>query len=248
MKCKNCGGEIRLEDLYCPYCGGPNEEAHMHARDMQHYRRAFQQTRQDVIERAGTQSRRAIRIAAVAFLAVAIGVNVFLQANSYALNRMFRDSALKRNIPAYVARLNAFLEEEDYIGFSAFCSNKGLSMYDKPFEDYYVIYRTASDYKYAVEELMQLINPGRYSSNDYVMKYASEQIQSFYEDLDPEKYSYYDNYDTPFVQKHLENMADAMDALCIAYLDMTPEEAHGLRSMTRGNRIILIERGIANYE
>ena len=21
MKCKNCGGEIRLEDMYCPYCG-----------------------------------------------------------------------------------------------------------------------------------------------------------------------------------------------------------------------------------
>lgn len=48
MKCKNCGGEVRLEDLHCPYCGSPNEEAMRHARDMQHYRKEFQQTSSQV--------------------------------------------------------------------------------------------------------------------------------------------------------------------------------------------------------
>ena len=247
MKCKNCGGEIRLEDMYCPYCGSPNEEAHRHAVDMQKYRREFQQTKEDVIERAGTQSRRAVRFAAVAFLIVAIAVNVFLQMNSYALFRVWEDSVRKKNAPAYTAKIEEYLEAEDYLGFASFCSNKNLSMYDETFQKYYVPYRLASDYSYAVMELMQLTNHSRYSGVGHIVKYTSEAVQTFYEDMDPEKYTYYENYDSPFVQKHLENMTEEMEALCTAYLNMTQEEAKSLRSASRGKRVLLIERGLDQY-
>lgn len=36
MKCKYCGGNLTLEQAYCPHCGRPNEEAEQHVKDMEH--------------------------------------------------------------------------------------------------------------------------------------------------------------------------------------------------------------------
>ena len=38
MKCKYCGGNLTLEQAYCPHCGRPNEEAAQHVKDMEHYK------------------------------------------------------------------------------------------------------------------------------------------------------------------------------------------------------------------
>lgn len=247
MKCKNCGGEIRLENMYCPYCGSPNEEAHRHAADMEQYHQEFQKTRRDVIERAGTQSRRAMRFAAIAILIFLIGVNIALQLNSYSIYRAWEDSKHRQNASIYRARMEEYLEEEDYLGFASFCYNKRITVYNDTFKDYYIVYRMASNYQNAVMELMQLVNHSRYNDLDYLVKYTSQYIQTFYEDLDPEKYTYYENYDTPLVQEHSEKMAEAMNTLCMAYLNMTPEEARSLRNVSRGSRILLIEKGLEPY-
>lgn len=247
MKCKNCGGEIRLEDMYCPYCGRPNEEAHRHAADMEHYRRDYQNTKQDVIERAGAQSRRAMRFTAIALLIVAIVVNIILQMNSFSLHRAIEDSRVKKNAPVYMEKMEEYLEAEDYLGFASFCSNKRLPVYDDSFKQYYVLYRTASNYRNAVLELMQLINHSRYSDINHHIKYTSQYVQTFYEDLNPDKYTYYENYDSPFVQEHIEKMTEAMSSLCIAYLNMTPEDAKSLRNISAGGRLLLIEKGLEPY-
>lgn len=113
--------------------------------------------------------------------------------------------------------------------------------------EYSIIYRVASNYRNAVMELMQLVNHSRYSDIEHLAKYTSQYVQTFYEDLEPEKYTYYENYDTPFVQEHIEKMTEAMDSLCKAYLSMTPEEAKSLRNISTGSRLLLIEKGLYVY-
>lgn len=248
MKCKNCGGEIRLEELYCPYCGSPNEEAHMHARDMQHYRQEFQKTRQEVIERAQKQTKRAVRIAAAALLLVAIGVNIFLQANSYSLHRMWRQAQQKKNVTLIREKLDAYLDAGDYLGFYAFYYNNHLTWPDDMFDEYYPVYRLSSNYCFATEEIMHLLNHSQYTNTESIKKYASESLQNYYESLDPENYSYYDSWDTPKTQDHVEQMTQAVEAMCTAYLSMSPVEARSLRTLTRGGRALLIERGLDQYE
>ena len=248
MKCSNCGGEIRLEDLYCPYCGSPNEEAHMHARDMHHYRQEFQRTRRDVIERAGRQSRRAVRIAAAALLLLGIGINIFLQANSYSINRMFEEAAFRKNSAAYIQRMQEYLDAEDYIGFSAFVSANNLNSTDDFYDTWYPVYRTANSLRYAETDIMKLVNHGEYTGIDHVKKYTSETIQEFYESMDPDSYFYDERYQTPETQRHLDNMRKDMEAMLVAYLGMTQEEAQSMQSSSRGNRILLIERGLEAYK
>ena len=247
MKCHNCGGEIQLEDLYCPYCGRPNEEAHMHARDMHHYKREFEQTQEAVAEKAGRQSRRAIRIAAVAILLLAIGLNILLQANSYSVQRYFERSANKRNASVYKQKIEEYLEEEDYVGFVSYCYANDLTLSDDLLEPVYPVYRIANSYKYAQQQIMMLICHNKYSDIDHLAKYTSDTICEYYEALDPDNYSYNDSYDTPEVQKHLANIERDMEALLVGYLSMTPEEAAEMPSASRSTRVMLIERGLEPY-
>ena len=247
MKCKYCGGEIRLEDMQCPFCGRPNEEAIRHAQDMQRYQREFQQTKADVTEKASHSSRKAVRIAAIAFLLAAIVGNIVLQMNSYSFRYAAERRAAKRNAPQFIAAIDTYLEEEDYIGFVSYCQNHNLSMSDPAFDKYYRIYRTAHSYKGSVQQMMKLINHSRYTDVESIKKWTAEDIQEFYENLDPEKYSYYEEADSEWSVTHIENMKTSLEALYVAYLDMTPEEAAGMESLSRGKRAVLIENGMEQY-
>jgi hypothetical protein len=42
-------------------------------------------------------------------------------------------------------------------------------------------------------------------------------------------------------------MRKDMEAMLVAYLGMTPEEAQSMQSCSRGNRVLLIERGLEAY-
>ena len=94
---------------------------------------------------------------------------------------------------------------------------------------------------------MQLVNPRRYSNIAHITKYTSEYIQSFYESLDPDNYSYYEDYESEWTQRHIANMKESMEALLIAYLGMTSEEARSMPELSRGNRALLVERS-CTYE
>lgn len=248
MKCKNCGGEIRLEDLYCPYCGSENTQARQHAMDMQKYQAAFQQTRQDVTQKAGRDSKRAVRIAAIAFLLLAIAVNIFIQANSYLLSISLERHRISKNIEQFLQEADRYLDEEDYLGFSSYYSRMRLVTYDDSYARYYPLYRISQSYTYAERQIMELVNPGRYSSMAHISKYASEYIQSFYESLDPDNYSSYEDFGSEWTQRHIANMKESMESLLTAYLGMTAEEAQSMQELSRGNRALLIERGLVQYE
>ena len=80
------------------------------------------------------------------------------------------------------------------------------------------------------------------------MRYASQYVQEFYESLDPDKYAYEESWQNPVIQEHIEKMAEDMEAVYIAYLSMTPEEARSMRTISQGNRTILLEKGFEKYK
>lgn len=247
MKCKNCGGEVRLEEMYCPYCGSPNEEAVRHARDMQHYQNEFEKTRENVLSRAGRQSRTAVRIAVTAFLLLAIVANIFLQTNSYGVFSLWKGLTTKGKEEQYRQRIESFMADEDYMGLSAYCSSVNLYHFDDLYDEYYPVIRVANTYRYTCEQIMRVINHGRYSRPDQYMKYTSQYIQDFYDSMNPDNYSYNDSWQNPKIQEQIENIAGDMEAVFIAYLSMTPEEAKSMRTLSQGNRTILVERGFEKY-
>jgi hypothetical protein len=183
----------------------------------------------------------------VALLLLGIGVNIFLQANSYAFYRIFEEAEFRKHSAEYIQRMEEYLDEEDYIGFSAFCAANNLSSTDDFYDNWYPIYRVANSLRYSESYIMKLVNHGEYTGIDHVKKYTSETIQEFYDNMDPDNYSYDDSLQSPETQRHLDNMRKDMEAMLVAYLGMTPEEAQSMQSCSRGNRVLLIERGLEAY-
>ena len=247
MKCKNCGGEIRLEEMYCPYCGSPNIEAQQHARDMAHYQSEFEQTKEEVIDKAGRQSRLAVRITATALLLLAIAANIFIQSNSYEIGRMIRSLHSSQTKNEYEQRINSYLDAEDYLGFAAYWSNERIYSSDYLPDSYFGLYRVATNYRYACQEIMRLVNHDKYADMDLAAKHCASYVQEFYESLEPDNYDMQKISSEPAFMQHIENMETSLEAMYITYFSMTPEEAKSMRELSQGNRTLLIERGTEKY-
>ena len=232
--------------MVCPFCGQPNEEAARHAQDMRRYQYEFQQTRENVEATAGKSARRTAKVAVIAVLLVLIGINIFLQMQSFSIVWSLERRAAAGKSKEYTAQMEKDLAEGNYIGFAAFVSAKGINCYEEPYEKWYRIYRTAQQYRYAVEQIEKLKNPGRYADPERNIKYAAEYIDSFYESLDEENYRYYE-YDAEESEKHVAAMKADLNAMYIAYLGMSKEEAESMETISSGSRMLLIERGAAIY-
>lgn len=247
MKCKNCGGEVRLEEMYCPYCGSPNMEAQKHARDMQKYQYEFQQTKEDVMDMAGRHSRKSVRLIVILVLLLAIAFNIFLQFNSYGIGHMLRRFTSGMSEDKYRQKVEAYLSAEDYMGLSAFCNNYDLYEYRDLYDEYSPIVTISREYRYSCQQIMRLVNLSEYSDPETVIRYTSEYVQRYYESLDMEKYSYYESFDSEEARRHIENMNESLEAIYVAYLSMTPEEAKNMSTMPRAERVIHLEKGLAQY-
>ena len=117
MKCPHCGGEMSLEDLVCPYCGMPNEEAAQHAHAMRYYKESYQRTEAEVREKTGRQSARFVKILiSLVLILLSVGAIWFGQ-NAYHFQYERQRTEAVKNADAYCAALDDLVEQGDYIGF-----------------------------------------------------------------------------------------------------------------------------------
>lgn len=50
MRCRNCNGELRIEDEKCPYCGTVNKDAVLHRKNMKKYQKDYEETKSNLIK------------------------------------------------------------------------------------------------------------------------------------------------------------------------------------------------------
>ena len=86
MKCKYCGGDVTLDDHFCPHCGRPVDQSQRHHQEMKQYETEFEETRQEALEKisvsSGGGTAVGIRLAAIIVLVIAI-VTAFIRLDPY---------------------------------------------------------------------------------------------------------------------------------------------------------------------
>lgn len=87
MKCKYCGGNLTLEQAYCPHCGRPNEEAAQHVKDMEHYKSNFEDTKSDVYEVAEKNTEIMSHMIIITVLVILCVVVFVVSARSWSIHR-----------------------------------------------------------------------------------------------------------------------------------------------------------------
>ena len=129
MKCKYCGGNLTLEQAYCPHCGRPNEEAAQHVKDMEHYKSNFEDTKSDVYEVAEKNTEIMSHMIIITVLVILCVVVFVVSARSWSIHRglLQFDAGIRQS--SYMKQMEQYLEDEDYIGLSAFCDRHYIRPY-----------------------------------------------------------------------------------------------------------------------
>ena len=115
MKCKYCGGNLTLEQAYCPHCGRPNEEAAQHVKDMEHYKSNFEDTKSDVYEVTEKNTEIMSHMIIITVLVILCVVVFVVSARSWSIHRglLQFDAGIRQG--SYMKQMEQYLEDEDYV-------------------------------------------------------------------------------------------------------------------------------------
>lgn len=239
MNCKYCGGNLSLEDRFCPHCGKPNEHAQQHVKDMEAYKDRFDTTQGDVYKVTKNYSEITAHAVIITVLVVLCLVALFMTRSAYSIKRNVHDLQAKRYHKEYTAKMDQYLDEEDYLGFHAFCEARDIRVYTEGYESYAVIMRAADHYAYIYENLFgmleaeaETLKDGRIESlTTYCDNYAKAR-----ENMD----SY--PIDEAYTEQVLLRMEEDVEAFLQAYLGLTKEEAEGFSKLSKAQRMVLLEQ------
>lgn len=159
MKCKYCGGNLTLEQAYCPHCGRPNEEAAQHVKDMEHYKSNFEDTKSDVYEVTEKNTEIMSHMIIITVLVILCVVVFVVSARSWSIHRglLQFDAGIRQG--SYMKQMEQYLEDEDYIGLSAFCDRHYIRPYssNNSYEKYQLLMEASGAYRYFYESLMKAV-------------------------------------------------------------------------------------------
>lgn len=239
MKCPYCGGEITLEQKFCPWCGRENEAAAMHVRDMEKYARSFEETEAEVYQTTRRFSGTAVRVTILAVLIVLIFVFLGAGAASWRIVHDADGRKADANYKTYSAQMDAYLKERDYLAFNDFIEARGIQTSRDTYQSYSNLAWAASSYGFLYEYLMNLAEGNQ---TDYTVKSLAENVNNFYQYTSDDRW---DEYSVPTRRKEMRNyywqMCRDTGDLLAAYLKLTPEERDGLPGMKDSARRRLIE-------
>lgn len=241
MKCQYCGGNLSLEDEYCPHCGKPNENAIQHIKDMKHYQSDYEDTRSHVYTITKNYSGITVRAVIIAVLVILVVVFAVVNAESYSIKYGLRQSEAKRKAVQYSKQLDKYIEEENYFAFWSFCEAHNIDGYRDSFEAYRPVMEISRIYVYLYQNMMQLHTSDTEEEFQNYLKATGNYLEQFYEGLDMEKYKYSEGSDNEQNRRALAQIKERVDALLTAYCGLTEEEAAQFGELSEIKRMVLIE-------
>ena len=244
MKCEHCGNNLQIENAFCPYCGQPNPFAVRHQREMQHFTREFQKTRQDVLEQSSRFSRRTIWVTILAILIAACAFMAFLCAKADDIRYSRIEKRIEAEAQEHSKVIDAFMAERDFAGLYSYMDRNHLS-YTRAFDEYDAVYRVSLYYTRLYENLMILLSKS-VNENVYTYYKQEELIEDIAAGIEAigeaqEENEYHPEQYTEDKKEYMKAAEETAAQLLIRYMHITEEEAEQLPSMTQARRAVLLE-------
>ncbi len=246
MKCPYCGAPLDLDDNFCSHCGKLNEQVKQHVDDMNRFKTEFTETKEEVYQTTKRYTASTVRVVIIAVLVILNVAVAIFGARYYSFERMIGEADCERNFEKYSAILDGYLEEGDYYSFYNFMNEKHVPSYDSAYEQYNQVENLVSQYIYIYEYLLKAYMAEDEEYLASLCKYTSDNLEYFYENLDPERDSYYENADREENLKAIEDLKEKVEMLLVTYGGVSKEDAAQFHNYTSAQRAILLEEGMLN--
>ena len=244
MKCEKCGGNLTLEDVVCPYCEALNEHAVEHIREMNRYKREFENTREEVYTVTKSYASITTRIAVIAVLVVLIIVCSILRDEAYSIRGDMLKAEAKKNREESTETLDCYLENRDYYALAAFSYEKNISSYEEDFPEYNNMLYAAKQYALLYDYILKAAYPYEGMDMQNNAKRIAEQLINFYKIFDKENFHYVGESGRDY--EHALQMQEQIKALLMAYCNLSKEEVETLANLTNAERTLLLEERIVH--
>ncbi len=242
MKCEQCGGSLKLEDVVCPYCEAVNPHAIQHIREMKRYKKEFEGTKEEVITTTRKYAGITTRVIIIAVLVILIVICGVLGGEAYSIRRKAIERQSVKHAEERKEVMEEYLEERQYYAFHVYCDENIIRSGTEGFEEYNCIFRMTSYYSYIYDSTMRVMRPydGADVSGD--IENISTCVNDFYKLYDDKTYAGIGDS-----EKNLEvakGVEEQIKALLVAYCGVSKEDADALSGMSDAQRALIIEEGM----
>lgn len=245
MKCKYCGGDVTLQDHFCPHCGRPVDQALRHQKEMREYETEFEETKREAINKisvsSGGGTAVGIRLAVIVALTIAL-IWMLINLNSYDINQRKEKRLANANYDAYVEQIEQYIADRDFVALSRFENKHNLDWNDK-YKEYRDIFYAASSYEYIYRGILETAFLLKDARSLYYAENLSENVNRFYEQILSDR-STYSDADPEKTEAAYNEMEQDMLTLLQKYLHISKEDADSMRELSKSRRKVLIEQAL----
>ena len=244
MKCKYCGGDVTLNDRYCPHCGRPVEQAERHQSEMRQYEAEFEETKREAMNKiaaSGGGTAVGIRLAVITALIAAL-IWMLFNLNSYSMHERTERREARKNYDAYVEQIDQYIKDRDYAALSVFSDQHMLNT-NGSFRAYREIIYAADAYTSVYKGILETAYATKETRSMYYAEEMSKNLNRFYEQILNTSYTE-SAPDPDRTQKVYDEMEEDLVILLKAYIDLSDEEAASLRDLSKSKRTVLIEQAL----
>lgn len=248
MKCPSCGSNLTIDDEKCLFCGTDNPFAVKHRKEMRHFTKEFNETKEAVMEKSYHVNRWAVKVTLIAILVAANLAVLFFINNIYDFEDFFRERELKNNYAIHKEQLDKMEENRDYIAFACYWTDYNMYSCDV-FDEFYLVSQACNSFSYLYQNTMDIVTKeeSEYYSHEDRIEHVAEQIEYVYKYANKRDYVDEEQY-KPQHQECLDDLVEDMEAFVQTYYGLTDEQIESFEELSKARRQILLEEGIKQYE
>ena len=246
MKCQCCGGNLNIEDKFCPQCGILNPFAVKHQEEMERYEHDYRQTKEDMLKRSSIYNRRNLKITIIAVLITLIVACAFVFQSADDIRWSMKEKSIASNAETYRNNINRFIEDEDYLSLYAYIDTNRI-IYSDNFLEYGGVFDTTRQYNYIYDDLMTLqskrAGSGKfsYTSTSELIEGIADKIHNLYKMTEPNKFN--PEAFQGDKKKYMDSLKSHLEVLISGYFGLSLEDAAKMSELSTSKICLLLEEG-----
>ena len=244
MKCKYCGGPLRIEDEICPHCLKSNPDAGEHRRKMAKFSGEYARTRDDVYAQTKHYTGWTVRVAVISVLVVLNILLLFLHSESWSIAGAIRLMKVNANYEAYAAQVEQLEREGRFMEFANVFEANDLRD-DERFDTYSQVAWAADQYSYLYDYIVSVatLDEDSYETPERLAEYIADGLEYVYRYMDEDERWDESQY-TPERLAAMDQMVEELHLLLKTYWNVSEEDLERFPQMSSARRQIILEEGV----